>query len=103
MTDYTPRWAFEVAAERCNETALINYTVNQWTSIPFRELARMIAKHEQEPVDPLLIEARKIVSVDIFGSEAGHAYVFGHDESMWVNYTLRGLRRGMELAREQAS
>ena len=60
-----PKWAFDVAAERCNKGAAKPLTVDQWPGqTAFHELARCIAKHEQPPVDPLLIEARRIVAED---------------------------------------
>jgi len=71
----------------------------------FRALCDMIAKYEQEPVDPLLLEARKLVSEN--SRQAGHGpwadecLAGEHDTSRSVVVVLAALRRGMELAKER--
>jgi hypothetical protein len=65
--------------------------------------AKLIAEHEEAPVDPLLIEARKLVA----------ARYTGHDKDLFAEMTLSGeddetdavqnalaaLRRGVELGK----
>lgn len=63
--------------------------------------ARYIAEHEEPPVDPLLIEARKIAAGwhDI-GTEANEMRQ-GKRDTWMVAMAEQCLRRGMELAGEQ--
>ena len=53
-------------------------------------LARYITEHEDPPVDPLSVEARALLAE--WPSEAG-----------FEDFTLKALRRGMELARKEDS
>ena len=70
--------------------------------------ARYIADHEEEPVEPLLIEAREICAADYRirypnvgdGTWPDHCINGAYDSDAEVQLTLAGLRRGIELAGE---
>lgn len=60
-------------------------------------LARYIAEHEDEQVDPLLLEARKLISLEHPGSQT--QIMRGEwDYGFPMHYCLAALKRGMELA-----
>ena len=110
----TPAWAYLRAYEMSHGKAYYSADyIKDFCSNSFspegaviRAFAAYIAKNEQKPVDPLLLEARKIVA-DV-NSAKGHAiYVRvimagGWDHKLEVVATLAGLRRGKELAQESA-
>jgi hypothetical protein len=74
------------------------------------EFARYIAEHEPPPVDPLLIEARKVaasfakpnayISFSAGSASAERTLAGTDDDSIFVQAVLEALKRGMELARE---
>lgn len=64
-------------------------------------LARLIAAHEEPPVDPLLIEARKLCAHHIL-TVPGIQYTGGHrDNETVMLFALDALRRGMELSKQE--
>lgn len=110
---HIPEWAIKVAAERCNEGNNKPLGAEQWQRhVSFNELARTIAKHEEPPVDPLLVEARDIVARQY---QAGLRYVSFQngdgdvcarnirsgmeDKGAFVQTVLTALRRGVELGK----
>lgn len=73
-------------------------------------LARYIAAHEEPPVDPLLIEARELVARTNHDqwpdspwhlNEAQELRSGGRDFTLVLQAAHNGLRRGIELAKEQ--
>jgi hypothetical protein len=67
-----------------------------------KAFARYIAEHEEPPVDPLLIEARKLAS-ELSKDAGSFDFISGRfDDWYAVRAALAALRRGMELAREQS-
>ncbi len=104
-----PEWAFEVAAERCNLNNRNQLPVENWKSqTAFNELAKTIATHEQQPVDPLLIEARKIatcarrkIGAGIHDGVARAIESGGWDDHSLVDAALAALHRGIELGKSQ--
>jgi len=114
MSDEIPQWALERAAELANkEGGEVGAASDAYTpdgvacTYIGRTFARYIAQHEELPVDPLLSEAREIV--------ARHADSLGFDEDAKstragdidslesVQFTLTGLRRGIELGKAGAA
>jgi len=106
-----PDWAIERALEQ-------GYRGNGWTanvvkaygpSTPLIEtvlsFARYIARHENAPLDPLLIEARQLVADrynDTFGAEHKAATLAGEDDdSDAIKNCLAALRRGIEIGEAQ--
>lgn len=71
--------------------------------------ARYIASHEEPPVDPLLIEAREIVAQAQHDwpdnpwhlNEAAELRAGNRDYTLVLKGTLAGLRRGVEIGREE--
>ena len=62
--------------------------------------ASLIAKHEEDPVDPLLKEAREIAAKDNWCTLYHDQILAGSmDDTTCVRHTLAGLRRGIELAK----
>ncbi len=89
MTDEIPQWAKERANLLGSRGVLVS-------SFPMRDaFARYISEHEQPPVDPLLIEARAILSseswrgIDLSGGR--------YDQSAEMTQVLAALRRGIEI------
>lgn len=64
MTDEIPQWAIERAAELACEVATKPiYNADKVVNLHLDQaFASYIAKHEEPPVDPLLIEAREIAA-----------------------------------------
>ena len=67
--------------------------------------ARYIAEHEEEPVDPLLIEAREVVANYASDNKGYEIYapayrMGGRDGDAEVAVAYRALIRGIELAGE---
>lgn len=92
MSPATPQWAIDRAYALANERGHIN------------AFAAYIATHEEPPVDPLLIEARKIVaSGEVNGLVRSAIHAGEWDTGTHVIRTLNGIRRGIELAKEQPS
>lgn len=114
MSALPPEWAIERA-----HAALMKYEDDALQSIVslreakqsirvypgIRVLAEYIAEHEEAPVDPLLIEARRLVSETVRkgASQEYFFYLFdGHyDDSEEVQSFLTALKRGIELAQEK--
>lgn len=69
----------------------------------FASTAARLAREGWTPPDPLLLEARRIMAAycqDTHG--APYAYMSGSaDDGPWVQVALLGVRRGIELGREQ--
>jgi len=71
-----------------------------------RELRAIVALLP-EPVDPDLVEARKIVAVSVFGDAAEHDPEFSlekallTEEASLIENVLLGIKRGRELERGQ--
>lgn len=109
MTDEIPQWALERAAELANKEMGEDYLSP--TSIAGTyvgtALARYIAQHEEPPVDPLLIEAREIVARHEdslgFDEDAKSTRAGDVDSCESVQFTLTGLRRGIELGKAGAA
>lgn len=109
MTDETPQWALERAAELARElsdtgtysTACVNATCIG------RAFARYIAKHEEKPIDPLLKEAREIAgkyyAEESCPSAADKCRSGEWDNMAPVKWRLEGLRRGIELGKAGAA
>ena len=121
MTDQpTPAdWAIELALEPVNAVRrnvgyepYTAHTVKQWPTtcleyITTMSSAAMIEKYEphRKPVDPLLVEARKIVAyyyreISGFFDLAAECERGDCDDNGHVSTVITALRRGMELARE---
>lgn len=111
MADEIPEWAAGrvsdlFGAEHDGKGGEHAYTVLS------RAFARYIAAHEEPPVDPLLIEARKLLILDHTGGHdlwhggtmmkdgaANELIRAGHyDGHKFIPRYLAALRRGMELA-----
>lgn len=103
-----PEWAKERACELSNAIDDAAFITRDCTFGPMLAFARYIAAHEEAPVDPLLIEARDIAS--IIGGERGYHPQWAeevtrgvYDCHEYVVGALAGLKRGIELAREQGA
>lgn len=102
-----PEWAVDRALERFPRPTY--YAGTSWKpavlegrNIPFanavRFLAEQIARHEEPPVDPLLIEARKICTAESCGTD----YTTGElDDWFQMRCAYAALKRGMELAQTE--
>jgi len=103
-----PDWVLVEAGKRVWPGS--HKTLNYWRDCydaggPFRALCDTILQHEQPPVDPLLIEARKLVSLR-YNTDTGmpeiEATLRGDDDhTTAMQNCLTALRRGMELAKVQ--
>lgn len=110
MTDEIPQWALERAAELANKEAGVTggFTAAYMTEADLgRTFASYIAQHEEPPVDPLLIEAREIVARHEdslgFDEDAKSTRAGDVDSCESVQFTLTGLRRGIELGKAGAA
>jgi hypothetical protein len=102
-----PEWACRLFCERAN----LNYDVvlvsTKDTGTALRSAVRtggsLIAKYEEQPVDPLLIEAREICATDCDNfnmSKAAQMHRDGHlDHSPLHLIALAALRRGIEIGK----
>ena len=110
MSDLPPDWAIEkaLAIMHCGyvEAALKGCKArpDQW--LGQINVARYIAEHEEAPVDPLLIEARKLAGA--FARSVGHPNAdaiergdFDTVAQCGVSLALDALRRGMEIERNK--
>lgn len=101
-----PEWAVKRAFDLSNEAGAnwssVDRMLEGCTGYAF---ACYIAEHEDEPVDPLLLEARKLVADRYnpeYGMESIEATLRGEDdETEAVRNALKALRRGIELAQVQ--
>lgn len=70
-------------------------------------LALHVMKHEEPPVDPLLLEARKIVADSYEGlgcdETVDNVRNGAHDNGWSVTEVLKALKRGIELAKTGAA
>jgi hypothetical protein len=109
MSDEIPQWAKERACELANSMKPLSVL---WIveDIPaastLTALARYIAAHEEPPVDPLLIEARKLAA-DIAMERGANRDVVDHYETAKatdpeISRVIRVLRRGIELGKSDA-
>ncbi len=105
-----PDWAKERACELANAEAPLRWNPKrQHPAID--AMARLIAAHEEPPIDPLLIEARKIAAsrlkdgVRYLSFHAGDAdlcamrYREGKNDDEFVLSLVAAIKRGMELER----
>lgn len=105
MMSDIPEWAWKRAAtlayDDCGEASV---SVIRDTSIG-RAFAAYIMGHEQPLVDPLLLEARRIVEEKYRsrGCPSTADSVIGgrYDDDVSVKVALTALRRGIELSRAQ--
>jgi hypothetical protein len=108
MSGESPNWAFKEVGKRVPKRECP--TSLDW-AVYVDELrmlaASLIAKHEQPPVDPLLVEAREITAKyydDHNIPNTARAIQAGHwDKGERVQTVLTALRRGVELAKEGAA
>jgi hypothetical protein len=118
MSDEIPQWAKERAIELAHAEGSGIYTC--FYDDPFGRyqdgsgarnqalyaLAKHIAAHEEPPVDPLLIEARKLAG-DIAMERGANRDVVDHYETAKatdpeISRVIRALRRGIELGKSDA-
>lgn len=95
MSAPIPEWAIDLAhqlanAEVSNPRAVSTYSCHHLA------LARYIALNEEPPVDPLLIEARR-VACGYISAPMDEVLEGGFDSTHVVNVALAGLKRGIEL------
>lgn len=109
MTDEIPQWAIERAAELACEVATKPiYNADKVVNLHLDQaFASYIAKHEEPPVDPLLIEAREIAAKHYDGVcryNTAEACRNGKwDGAPSVQLALAALRRGIELGKAGAA
>lgn len=106
MTDI-PLWAIDKAAQAAgfnDRSSLAHLTRAHAVDRSIRAHARLIAKHEQPPVDPDLIEARRLAALRHYipGEQLlGNNYISGlMDNEGEVQLALVGIKRGRELEKE---
>jgi hypothetical protein len=105
MGDEIPQWAKvraeALVTERVDEEHYYSDSCGACAA-----LAAYIAAHEEEPVDPLLIEARQLAArcARERGDPQNEEWCLGGgaDDAPVVQVALAALRRGMELAREKS-
>lgn len=90
-------WTDEQLDEQRDRIATLEAEVER-----LRELLLASTEHEEPPVDPLLIEARKLVECSVHWSpQTDRDLQSGkNDNTPEVKVALAALKRGMELARE---
>jgi hypothetical protein len=103
MSDEIPQWAKERACELSGASVWIPADVDLNNNSALTALARYIAAHEEPPVDPLLIEARKLAG-DIAMERGANRDVVDHYETAKatdpeISRVIRVLRRGIELGK----
>lgn len=109
MSDEIPQWARERAAELANKESDDACFTAAYVAAAYlgEAFARYIAQHEEPPVDPLLIEAREIVARHEdslgFDEDAKSTRAGDVDSCESVQFTLTGLRRGIELGKAGAA
>lgn len=97
-TDETPQWARDEAMSRTGHTEMLCPALH--------ELAAMIARHEEPPVDPLLVEAREIAASKPGRGSSSVSRCIRNGLDDWhpdVRLALVALKRGVELARQSDS
>lgn len=103
-----PEWAKVEAVKRLNEAAAGGHykLPRDENSHSVLVAARLIAVHEEPPVDPLLIEARDIAASDYEARHPSASQWAGFCRDGWYDHdpevviALVALRRGIELAGE---
>lgn len=97
MSYLPPDWAIERALDVADYRASVDDVKERrtllWSAV--LAFARYIVDHEDAPVDPLLIEARKLAE-QFWPGEGALAGKL--DAAEWTQRLLVTLRRGMELA-----
>ncbi len=98
MSKVIPDWAIRRAAEEEEKvTASLPYNRCQMA------FARYIMEHEEEPVDPLLEEAREICAEEIGPNKAYQCRNGDRDGYIETRTALAALKRGIELGKGGAS
>lgn len=102
MCENPPDWAIERAQTLINAACIPG---EHYTFGAERAFAKFIAEHEEPPVDPLLIEARKIVvqlnaeaGCEMFADKVENGL---RDDHIEIRTALAALRRGIEIERER--
>lgn len=96
-----PEWAIERAHSAVKVEGGVNPRFESYTrqSVPVLAFARYIASKEEPPIDPLLIEARELVSVTEPNVNIAINIRRGmFDDGHRITLALAGIKRGMELA-----
>lgn len=118
MSDNIPQWAIKEAVLRLDAEHLAQFVDDRHPHMAspdpakyfpqVRVIARLIAAHEEPPVDPLLIEAREICAAvqekrgfPIYASQFRDGG-FDACHGPMMATAMAALRRGIELAREQS-
>lgn len=102
VPDWAMRRAFEASGLQNSRCIVARNRDMAWCKA-IEAFARYIAKHEQPPIDPLLIEARKLVAARPNCREYAEGVMCGEeDEHPSVQNALIALRRGLELARTKS-
>lgn len=94
--EFPPDWAIEEAIKRSGVGATDGVTLAMikcnptfvWVVMTLTA-ARLIAQHEEPPLDPLIAEAREIANSFADGDET-------------LEIALEALKRGIEIGKEQA-
>lgn len=107
--DDIPEWAEKRACELVNARRFPGSMLHEPRHVTpdysaLYALALHVMKHEEPPVDPLLLEARKIVA-DIYeglgcDETVDNVRNGAHDNGWSVTVVLKALKRGIELAKE---
>ncbi|MDE2107438.1 MAG: hypothetical protein KGL39_60135 [Patescibacteria group bacterium] len=100
-----PQWAVERAFNLANKAGANWTTFGKMLEGRTGEaFARYIAEHEEPPVDPLLIEARKIVEFTVHWSpQTDRDLQSGkNDQTSEVKIALAALKRGIEIGKSNA-
>jgi len=105
MTDI-PQWSAEKAAKLANNEYKSGFwgasDVSNCSSL--RAFARYIATNEEQPVDPLELEARKILAKMAWAPDVARKWLSGEwDDFEHMATTMAALRRGIEIGKKGAS
>ncbi len=92
-----PEWAFNRAKVLAKDEAFDGgYTRTH------QAFARYIAEHEEPPVDPILLEARKIVAEHCLLETSKRCVMSGERDSwLSVKAAIDALKRGIEISEEE--
>lgn len=99
MSDDIPTWA----AARAHSLIAAEPEGTLWSASAEYAFARYIAEHEEPPVDPLLIEARKVLgdwADETWGSGSNFAAEYRNgvlNDDSNSRLALAALKRGIEL------
>ena len=101
-----PQWAIDEAKKRVSDEFFRikgHHVSMNLDNIPVKLLAHHIAKYETPPIDPDLIEARKVASTRKSDFVTPEEYLSGkRDNYVDVVSALAGIKRGRELQAEQS-